>query len=136
MPPEGAAAEEATSSAALQDSLPGAEAGAQVEPLEPHSGLTAETDSTELRGGPMEAAEAAPGSSGPACVGREAGDEWIEARQRRPRTPARPSQATAPLPPRCSTHSHEPAFLEGFWSSLYGFLLLEVLWLCNRLCIS
>ena len=99
----GAAADKATSSAALQESgLQGAEAEAQVEEVEPHGALTAAADSPKLQGDPLEAAVAAPGSSARACSGREVGDERMKMRWQRPRTPPRPSRTSAgPPPARC-----------------------------------
>ena len=103
LPQGGAAADEPTSTAALQDSvLQGAEVEAQVEQVEPHGAFTAEADSPKLQGGPMKAAAAAPGSSrAQAWRGREVGDERVKMRWQRPQTPSRPSSTSAPPPARC-----------------------------------
>ena len=114
----GSAADEATTSAAMQDSvLQGAEAEAQAEQVEPHGALTAEAGSSELRGARMEAAEATPGSSGQACSGPEVGDERAEMRRQQPQTPPTPSRTSAPPPARCRDYSHVAAPLDGLWSS-------------------
>ena len=129
LPSVGAAADEATSSAALQDSvLQGAAAEAQVDQVEPHGALTAEAGRPELQGARMEAAEATPGSSGQACGGREVGvgGERVKVHWQQPQTPPRPSRTSAPPPARCRINSHEAAHLIGLWSSPDSLLTCAV----------